>query len=369
MEPSNPMISQDKGVDMKDIIEKIAKLKASIGRPVKFMEVCGTHTVAIFRHGIRGVIPKDILLLSGPGCPVCVTPIRDVDAAIAISRMDGCILTTFGDMMRVPGSKQSLFHAQAEGAKIRIVYSPMDALKFASEDKNKKVVFFATGFETTSPSIAGTLSEAERTGIDNFFIYSAHKIVPPALRALLDSPDLKIDGFILPGHVTTIIGTEPYEFISTDYKIASVVTGFEAEDILRSIMMLLEQISSGRAEVEIQYTRVVKKEGNPKAMALINKYFEPCDANWRGIGVIPGSGLKLKDAVSRFDVSRVFNLDIPEGHEPKGCQCGLVLRGVKIPTDCRLFGKACTPEHPVGACMVSTEGSCAAYYKYSGVIK
>ncbi len=351
---------------MKKLVESIREQMGIIGRPVKFMEVCGTHTVAIFRHGIRDVIPKEISLLSGPGCPVCVTPIKDVDAAIIISQRDDCILTTFGDMMRVPGSnKRSLYHAQAEGANIRIVYSPMDALKLATEHKDKKVVFFATGFETTSPSIAGTISEAERLGVENFFIYSAHKIVPPALRALLDSPDLKIDGFILPGHVTVIIGTKPYEFIASDYKIPSVVTGFEAGDILLAINMLLAQIAAGKAAIEIQYTRVVRPEGNQKAMALINTYFEPCDANWRGIGVIPGSGLKLKEAVSRFDVSRVLSLDIPEGQEPKGCQCGLVLRGVKIPTDCHLFGKACTPEHPVGACMVSSEGACAAHYRFA----
>jgi hydrogenase expression/formation protein HypD len=354
---------------MKNIIEKIRSLMDSIGRPVKFMEVCGTHTVAIFRHGIRGVIPKEISLLSGPGCPVCVTPIRDVDAAIAISKLDGCILSTFGDMMRVPGHKQSLYHAQAEGAHISIVYSPMDALKLAADNKDKNVIFFATGFETTSPSIAGTLLEAERIGVENFYIYSAHKIVPPALKALLDSPDLKIDGFILPGHVSTIIGTKPYQFIAADYRIPSVVTGFDAEDILLSIMMLLEQIASGRAEVEIQYKKVVKEEGNQKAVALINEFFEPCDANWRGIGVIPGSGLTLREKVRHRDVNRVLTLEIPDAPEPKGCQCGQVLRGLKIPTDCRLFGKLCTPEHPVGACMVSTEGSCAAYYKYSGVIK
>lgn len=354
---------------MKNIIERIKKLMDSINRPVNFMEVCGTHTVAIFRHGIRGVIPKEIKLLSGPGCPVCVTAIRDVDAAIAISRLDRCTLATFGDMMRVPGHKQSLFHAQAEGAHINIVYSPMDALKLASENKEKNVIFFATGFETTSPSVAGTLFEAERAGIDNFYIYSTHKLVPPAMKALIDSPDLKIDGFILPGHVSAIIGSKPYEFISTDYKIPSVVTGFDAEDILQAITMLLDQIASNRAEVEIQYTRVVKKEGNQKAVALINEYFEPCDANWRGIGVIPMSGLALRDWASRRDIQKVMKLEIPDAAEPKGCQCGYVLRGLKIPTDCRLFGKGCTPEHPIGACMVSTEGSCAAYYKYSGVIK
>jgi len=354
---------------MKKVVERIHKLMDTIGKPIKLMEVCGTHTVSIFKHGVRDIIPKTISLLSGPGCPVCVTPIRDVDIAIAISKLDNHILTTFGDMMRVPGNKQSLFHAQAEGAHIRIVYSPMDALDLAEENKDKKVVFFATGFETTSPSIAGTIFEAESKGVENFYIYSAHKIVPPALVALLNFPDLKIDGFILPGHVSAIIGTEPYEFIASDYKIPSVVTGFEANDILESVMMLLEQIASGRAAVEIQYTRVVKPEGNKKAMSLINTYFETCDANWRGIGVIPMSGLKLKDAFSRRDINRVLQIEVPEGQEPKGCQCGLVLRGVKIPTECRLFGKACTPEHPVGACMVSTEGSCAAYYKYSGMIK
>jgi len=355
---------------MKKIIERIKKLTKTIGRPVKFMEVCGTHTVAIFRHGIRGVIPKEISLLSGPGCPVCVTPIRDVDYAIAIAKTDGCMLATFGDMMRVPGSrKQSLFHAQAEGADISIVYSPMDALKLALENKDKKVTFFATGFETTSPSIAGTLYEAERTGVDNFYIYSAHKVVPPALVALINSPDLKLDGFLLPGHVSAIIGTKPYEFIATDYKIPSVVTGFDAEDILGAIMMLLDQLATGRAEVEIQYTRVVRPEGNRRAVALIDEFFEPCDANWRGIGVIPGSGLKLRESKSRWDITRVIRIEVPDSQEPKGCQCGLVLRGIKLPPECKLFGKACTPEHPVGACMVSTEGSCAAYYKYSGAVK
>jgi hydrogenase expression/formation protein HypD len=362
--------NRDKGRKMEKVIEKIRQLQASFGKPIKLMEVCGTHTVSIFRHGIRDVIPQDIKLLSGPGCPVCVTPIKDVDAAIAVSKTEGCVLTTFGDMMRVPGSKrQSLFHAQAEGANIQIVYSPMDALKMAAENRDKNIVFFATGFETTSPSVAGTLFTAEKEKIQNFYIYSAHKVVPPALKALLDSPDLKIDGFILPGHVSAIIGCEPYEFIASDYKIPSVVTGFEAEDILQGILMLIEQKVHNRASVDIQYARVVKREGNRKAMSLIHEYFEPCDANWRGIGVIPGSGLKLSGKAQRWAVENIFSAEIPDSEEPTGCQCGEVLRGVKIPTECRLFGKGCTPEHPIGACMVSTEGSCAAYYKYSGVIR
>jgi hydrogenase expression/formation protein HypD len=349
----------------RNVVDKIKEVMDSIGRSINLMEVCGTHTVAIFRHGIRDIIPKDIRLLSGPGCPVCVTPIKDVDAAIIISKLNDVILSTFGDMMRVPGSKQSLYQAHADGADIRVVYSPIDALKLASENWEKKVVFFATGFETTSPSVAGTLLEGGRSGINNFYIYSAHKLVPPALKALLNSDDVKVDGFILPGHVSTIIGSTPYEFITSDYRIPSVITGFDAEDILQGIMMLLDQIASRRAEVEIQYSRVVRKEGNQKAISILNEYFEPCDAQWRGIGTIPRSGLKLREKVKSRDVKSIFDIDIPDSQEPKSCLCGKVLRGVKIPTDCLLFGKTCTPEHPVGACMVSTEGSCAAYYKYS----
>ena len=347
------------------IVYNIKKLCDIIGRPVNLMEVCGTHTVAIFRHGIRDIIPKEINLLSGPGCPVCVTPLKDVDAAIQISNLDGVILSTFGDMMRVPGSKQSLYHAQAEGAQIRVVYSPMDALKIASKNNGKTVVFFATGFETTSPSIAGTLAEAERLGIKSFSIYSAHKLIPPALQALVCSPDLKVDGFILPGHVSAIIGIRPYEFIAKDYRIPSVITGFESTDILQGIMMILNQIADNKAAVEIQYKRVVREEGNQKAMSLLHEYFEPCDSNWRGLGVIPQSGLTLREQMKHRDARTLYNLDIPDTQEPKSCLCGQVLRGLKKPTDCALFGKKCTPEHPVGACMVSTEGSCAAYYKYS----
>ncbi len=348
----------------KKVLTRIKDLRDSIGRPVRLMEVCGTHTVAIFKQGIRDVIPKEISLLSGPGCPVCVTAIKDVDVAIAIAKMNGNILSTFGDMMRVPGSKQSFFQAQAEGASIRIVYSPMDALKLALENKDRKVIFFATGFETTSPSIAGTLYEAEKAGAQNFYIYSTHKLVPPALKALLDSGEVRIDGLILPGHVCTITGCSPYEFLASDYRVPSVITGFDAEDILQGIMMLLEQIASNRPAVEIQYKRAVTMEGNQKAVSLINEYFEPCDANWRGIGVIPQSGLKLKNKYGRWDATKQFDIDVPEAQEPKACQCGLVLRGIKIPTDCPLFGRTCTPERPVGACMVSSEGSCAAYYKY-----
>ncbi|HET6515169.1 MAG TPA: hydrogenase formation protein HypD [Thermodesulfovibrionales bacterium] len=349
---------------MKTMIAGIRRMTERIGRPVKLMEVCGTHTVAIFRHGIRSVIPDEISLLSGPGCPVCVTSIRDVDSAIAISKIDKVVLMTFGDMMRVPGGRQTLDDVRAEGTDIRIVYSPMDALKFAMEEKDKEIVFFATGFETTSPVIAGTLAEAEMSEVGNFYIYSAHKLVPPALKALLDSADVMVDGFILPGHVSTIIGKHPYEFLASQYGIPSVITGFGAEDIITGIYLLIKQLVEKRAEVEIQYKTVVREEGNPKAVAMISTYFEPADAHWRGIGLIPGSGLKLRDEFVRFDAIKKFHPEVPFYPEPSACSCGDVLRGVKVPLDCPLFATACTPENPVGACMVSTEGSCAAYYKY-----
>lgn len=357
---------------MKKVVKRIEELMDSIGGTVRLMEVCGTHTVAIFRQGIRDVLPGGIKLLSGPGCPVCVTAIRDVDKALAIAEWDGVILTTFGDMMRVPGSKRSLFNAKAEGGDVRIVYSPMDALEIAEGNRERKVVFFATGFETTSPSVAGTVMEAERRGIGNFYIYPVHKVVPPALKALLDSGEVRVDGFILPGHVSTVIGSTPYNFIAVEYGKPSVITGFDAGDILTGVMMLLDQISSKRAEVEIQYTRVVRKEGNPRAIAVLQEFFEAEDAEWRGIGMIPGSGLRLREKYRHRDIRSVFDPVVSSAGEPPACSCGDVLKGIKIPSDCKLFGKACTPDKPVGACMVSSEGSCAAYYKYqavSGIIK
>jgi hydrogenase expression/formation protein HypD len=351
---------------MKRMLEELHKLTDGIGRPIKLMEVCGTHTVEIFRHGIRDVIPKGITLLSGPGCPVCVTSVQDVDAAIAIARNPGVIMATFGDMMRVPGGTQSLLEARSEGADVRVLYSPIDALSLAQKEKDKTVVFFATGFETTSPLIAGTIAHAELAGTKNFTIYAAHKLVPPALKALLDSPDVQVDGFILPGHVSTIIGTKPYEFVATQYKKPSVVTGFEAREIIEGILMIVRQFSKKRAAVEIQYTSVVREEGNPRAVALLDKYFEPADAYWRGIGVIAGSGLKLRERYAAFDANIKFHPPVSDAKEPELCSCGDILRGVKVPTECALFGTGCTPENPIGPCMVSTEGSCAAYYKYGG---
>lgn len=349
------------------MIALIKNLFTRIGRPLNLMEVCGTHTVAIFKHGIRSVLPEGLKLLSGPGCPVCVTSVMDVDKAIALALLDNVILTTFGDMMRVPGGKMNLSAAKAEGADVRIVYSPLDCLRIARDNKDKKIVFFAAGFETTAPSVAGTIYEAERQGVDNFLVFSVHKVVPPALDALLQSDEVKIDGFILPGHVSTIIGSRPYEFIAEKYSKPCVVTGFDAPDILAGIAMLLRQTDEGRAAVEIQYASAVTRDGNKKAVEFINEYFEPCDSYWRGIGNLSGTGLRLKGKWKHRDAETIFSIDVPEHPEPKGCQCGLVLRGIKMPSECPLFGRACTPERPVGACMVSTEGSCAAYYKYQAL--
>ncbi len=349
---------------MKHMLEELKTLCDGLGRPLKLMEVCGTHTVEIFRHGIREVIPKNITLLSGPGCPVCVTSVHDVDAAIAIARNPGVIVATFGDMMRVPGGAGSMLDARSTGADIRVLYSPMDALQLAKLEQGREVVFFATGFETTSPLIAGTIAHAEQMGVANFSVFVSHKLVPPALKALLDAPDVLVEGFILPGHVSTIIGRKPYDFVARQYHKPAVITGFEAKEIIEGILMIVRQLAQKRAVVEIQYQTAVRDEGNPRAVELLGKYFEPADAHWRGIGVIPGSGLKLREQYASFDANKKFSPPVSTATEPDLCSCGDILRGVKIPTECALFGTGCTPDAPVGPCMVSTEGSCAAYYKY-----
>lgn len=350
-----------------EMTRAIRRLSEMVGKPLHLMEVCGTHTVAIFRHGIRSLLPENITLLSGPGCPVCVTSLRDVDIAMAIAKMPETVLATFGDMMRVPGGAGSLSTARAEGADVRVFYSPLEALRVARDNPGKKVVFFATGFETTSPLVAGTLVEAERAGIENFFIHPAHKLVPPALRALLVAGEARIDGLLLPGHVSAIIGSRPYGFLIQEYGVPSVITGFGAGEILEGILMLLKQIEAGEPRVEIQYRSVVREEGNPRAWNIAGECFEPCDARWRGIGDIPASGLRLKNKYAHRNAAAVFDVSgIPAHDEPRGCSCGEVLKGRILPTDCPLFGKGCTPEKPVGACMVSTEGSCAAYFRYGG---
>jgi len=334
--------------------------------PVNLMEVCGTHTVAIFKHGIRQFLPAEANLLSGPGCPVCVTPNADIDKAIALAQNDGVTLVTFGDMMKVPGSYSSLHEVKAAGADIRVVYSVLDALKLAESNPRKPVVFFGVGFETTAPTTASAILEAERLGIDNFFFLSVHKLIPPAMKALLDADEVHIDGFICPGHVSTIIGSQPYEFIPREYGIPCVIAGFEPLDILQAIDMLLEQVSAKEPRVDIQYRRAVRQEGNPTALKYLSTVFAVTEACWRGVGIIPESGLKLGQQYQRFDAECAFKITARPPKEAVGCRCGDILRGVSTPPECRLFARACTPEHPVGPCMVSTEGACSAWYLYGG---
>lgn len=344
------------------ILRRLAKVST---RPVSFMEVCGTHTVSISKNGLRQAVPENIRLLSGPGCPVCVTANADIDKMIAIAAQPDVILTTFGDMIKVPGSYSSLAKEKATGSDIRIVYSTRDAVKLAQENPDKRVVFYGVGFETTTPTVAMSILDAQQKNVSNYSVLSVHKVVPPAMKALLDLGEVTLDGFICPGHVSVVIGTRPYEFIPRHYGIPCVVTGFEPLDILEGILMLVEQVERGEAKVENAYKRLVTTEGNEIAMETIHKVFEPGDADWRGIGVIPGSGLNIREEFADFDAARLFaEVEVPPVKEHKGCRCGEVLRGVIYPYDCGLFGKACVPEHPIGPCMVSGEGSCAAYYRY-----
>ncbi len=335
------------------------------GQPaLRFMEVCGTHTVSIFRSGLRSALPRQISLLSGPGCPVCVTAQADIDKAIELAKKPNTVLVTYGDMLKIPGTKSSLQAERARGADVRIVYSPSEALAIAQLHPTENVAFLGVGFETTTPPIALVIKEARRLKIDNFFVLSIHKVIPPPLKALMDSGDTAIDGLLLPGHVSTIIGSEPYRFLSSEYKVPAVISGFEALDILQSIHMLVEQISDSRAEVEIQYRRVVRREGNVAAQKAIGEVFEPADVIWRGLGEIPASGLKLREPYDQFDAEEAFDLDVSYSREPVACSCGDILRGVKSPYECKLFAKSCMPDHPVGPCMVSSEGTCSAYYHF-----
>jgi hydrogenase expression/formation protein HypD len=332
----------------------------------RFMEFCGGHTVTIFRYGIRQVLPKTIEMVSGPGCPVCVTANADLDKAIALAQIPDVTITTFGDMLKVPSSYSSLQDVKADGADVRMVYSTMDALNLAKENPAKSIIFLGIGFETTAPTIAASILQAEEEGIRNYYVISMHKLCPPVIRAILDSGDIKLHGLICPGHVSTIIGSHPWEFIARDYGIPCVVSGFEPIDVLQCVDMLVAQIESGESKVEIAYRRGVRPEGNQQALKLMEQVFEPCPAQWRGMGEVPDSGLKLRKEYQRFDAELAFDIDPGPTYEPKGCICGDILRGVKTPLDCTLFGKACTPEYPVGPCMVSSEGSCSAYYLYGG---
>jgi len=332
----------------------------------RFMEFCGGHTVTIFRYGIRQVLPSTIDMVSGPGCPICVTATSDLDKAIALAQIPSVIIATFGDMLKVPGSQTSLEKVKANGADVHTVYSTMDALKIAEENPTKSVVFLGIGFETTAPTIAASVLQAQEKKIRNYYVLSLHKLCPPVIQAILDSGEVKLDGLICPGHVSAIIGSHPWEFIARDYGIPCVVSGFEPLDILQCIDMLVAQVENGESRVEIAYRRGVRPEGNQLALKLMEQVFEPCLAKWRGVGEVPNSGLKLKKEFQHFDAELVLDINPGPTYEPKGCICGDVLRGVKMPADCQLFGKACTPQYPVGPCMVSSEGACSAYYLYGG---
>jgi len=333
-------------------------------RKARFMEFCGGHTVSILKHGIRQLLPPTIEMLSGPGCPVCVTDNSDLDKAIALAKLPGIILTTFGDMLKVPGSRSSLQEVKADGANVRIVYSTMDALQIARGNPAMSVVFLGIGFETTAPTVAASILQAEQEEIKNYYVLCLHKLCPPVIKALLDSGEVKLSGLICPGHVSAIIGSKPWEFIARDYGLPCVVSGFEPLDVLQGIDMLVAQIESGEAKVEIAYRRGVHPEGNCAALKLVDKVFEACPARWRGIGVVPNSGLKFRREFERFDAELAFEFDPGPTSEAKGCICGDILRGVKTPPECKLFAKVCTPERPIGPCMVSSEGSCAAHFLY-----
>ena len=350
--------------------EGIALLSAEIerlarGRRVKLMEVCGGHTHAIYKHGLQDLLPENVELVHGPGCPVCVIPMGRIDDAMAISRVPGVIFATYGDMMRVPSSTGSLIDAKADGADVRFIYSPLDALALARRNPDRDVVFFAVGFETTAPSTAATLLRARDEGLTNFSVFCNHVTIIPAIKAILDSPGMQLDGFIGPGHVSTIIGTSPFDFVARDYRLPLVVSGFEPADILQSVVMILRQIVEGRPRVENQYARVVRESGNRRALEILSEtmmlrpFFE-----WRGLGFISHSALAIRPEFAAFDAESRFTVPNVRVTDPKACQCGEVLKGVIKPWQCRVFGSACTPETPIGSCMVSPEGACAAYYNY-----
>ena len=331
----------------------------------KFMEVCGGHTHTIYRHGIEHVLPDGVELVHGPGCPVCVIPMGRIDDAIAVAETPGLIFTSFGDMMRVPGGNGTLLEAKARGADVRMVYSPLDALRIAVENPERKVVFFAIGFETTAPSTALTLLRARDDGITNFSVFCNHVTIVPPIKAILESPDLRLDGFLGPGHVSTVVGNRPYRFVVDTYGKPLVTAGFEPLDILQAVAMLLAQIRQGRCEIENQYTRVVRDEGNPRALEVLAEVFELRPYfEWRGLGFIAQSALKLRAEFAPWDAELHHEVPGVRVADPKACQCGEVLKGVIKPWECKVFGTACTPETPIGTCMVSSEGACAAYYNF-----
>ena len=348
----------------KDLILSLAeKLRQVSKREIVLMEVCGGHTMAIHRFGLTSLLPPTIRLISGPGCPVCVSSQQFIDTAMAYSKIPGVIITTYGDLIRVPGSSTSLEKERANGSDVRIVYSVLESLEIAREHPDKRVVFLGIGFETTAPLTAAAILQAQKEHIPNFFVLSAHKIMPPVMKALV-AEGVKIDGFIAPGHVSAITGTAIYNDLVTVCGLGVVISGFEPVDMMQSVLMLTKQIESGQPAVEVQYQRVVQKDGNLIAQKILEEVFEFRDDTWRGLGMIPKSGLGIRESLSAFDAERQFTVEVPASTEPKGCICGQILRGLKTPVECPLFAKKCTPSDPVGACMVSGEGTCATYFKY-----
>lgn len=346
------------------LTDAIHALASTLPRQVTFMEVCGTHTHAIAEAGLRRLLPANVRLVAGPGCPVCVTPVDYLDHALALAARPDVTLCTFGDLLRVPASRRdSLERARARGADVRIVYSPRDALPIARSLPDRRVVFLAVGFETTMPTIAAALAEAEQQGLDNFLVLSGSKVLEPPLRALVRDPELRLDGFLLPGHVSVILGADFYRFLAADCGVASAIVGFAPVDVQQGIRALLQQVVARRPRVENLYPRVVSPAGNRIAKDLLARFFEPCDTRWRGLGTIPASGLRLRAEWAHRDAA-LLPVDLPVSVEPKGCRCGEVLRGTIVPPQCPLFGRGCTPDHPIGACMVSGEGSCAAWFRH-----
>ncbi len=350
--------------DREKVAVLIDEIKKHALHKITLMEVCGGHTMSIQKFGIPALLPDTVNLISGPGCPVCVTDRKYIDQAIAYCRLPDTIITTYGDLIRVPGSTSSLDKEKAQGRDVRIVYSVLDALKIAKENPSKKIIFLGIGFETTTPGSAVGILNAKKEGLDNFFLFSAHKVMPPAMEALIDE-SVKIDGYIGPGHVSAIAGTRIYDFIPEKFGIGVVISGFEPVDLLASILMLVKQFESGKPAVEIQYKRIVKRDGNPSAQQIIDKVLEPRDDWWRGLGVLPVSGLGIKPEFSGFDAEKQFDVEVEPTRKDKACICGEVLKGIAKPRDCKLFGKGCTPYDPVGPCMVSSEGACHAYYRYN----
>ncbi len=350
--------------DKKAVLALSQHIKSISKKPVRIMEVCGGHTMAIQKFGIPSLLPDTIELLSGPGCPVCVTDRRYIDQAIAYSRLKDTIITTYGDLIRVPGTSSSLDKEKALGRDIRIVYSTLDALKIAKANSRRKVIFLGIGFETTTPSSALAIKEARAQNLKNFYVFSAHKIMPPAMSALIDE-GVMLDGYIGPGHVSTVTGSKMYYGLMDKYKLAIVISGFEPIDLMQSVLMLVEQLEAGTPKIEIQYKRVVTYDGNTKAQQVISEVFEPRNDWWRGLGVLPDSGMGIRKEFGAFDAEKQIQAEVEKTVEPKGCICGEILKGSARPVDCKLFKKVCTPANPVGACMVSSEGSCHAYYKYA----